>query len=202
MRLKLVAMTVILVFFAGASCSPSTEDKRQASANSANAMTANANTVAISNGSAVQPPVTADANAAPAASSDALADPGNRMQAKLDDLRKSAGSAGTVDAATLAKQNARPAPDNSTFTSYLTDAGYEIRTFKSHPQLLRVERKVAADGKQTVKVFLRNGKVVDLPGQSLSPLATVSADSIMQAAGVQVPPAQPSGPVPTKKSGE
>jgi len=111
-------------------------------------------------------------------------------------------SGSKLDAATLAKMNSRPAPDNSTFTSYLTDAGYEIRTFKNHPQLLNVEKKTESNGKQTVKVFLRNGQVVELPGERITPLSTATAAYILEAVGIapKQPKTAPSGPAPTKKS--
>ncbi|MEO8042801.1 MAG: hypothetical protein ABI646_09345, partial [Acidobacteriota bacterium] len=97
---------------------------------------------------------------------------------------------------------AKPAPDNSTFTSYLTDAGYEIRTFKTHPQILKVEKRTSNDGSQTIKVFLRNGRIVQLPGKTIPFLASAPAEVIAGAAGVlQSPPQQPApGSTGAKKS--
>jgi hypothetical protein len=89
-------------------------------------------------------------------------------------------------------KNARPAPDNSTFTSYLTDAGYEIRTFNNHPLLLKVVKRTANDGSQTIKVFLRNGKIVELPGATIPLVASAPAEVIAGAAGIQ--PASPKQP--------
>jgi hypothetical protein len=112
-----------------------------------------------------------------------------QMQNRLDKLnKKGTGPSGPpVDVAALAMKIARPAPDNSTFTSYLSDAGYEIRTFQSHPQLNKVEKRTTDDGKVTIKVFLRSGKVIELPGSAIPVLSTAPAFQIMDAAGVSAP---------------
>ena len=183
-------------------CSTATEEKPQSQVD--NAAGSNANTVAVANGADIAPPKTADANVngVAAATSDSLKPGGDTLHDRMENLRKTGGSGPPVDVEQLASKNARPAPDNSTFTSYLTDAGYEIRVFKNHPQLLKVEKKVTSDGKNSMKIFLRNGKVVELPGNRIMPLATAPASSILEAAGVQAPsPPAPSGPAPTKKSG-
>lgn len=204
-RMKFVLISALLL--AGAlmmeGCSASSVDEKTAAKGNTNLSSpaGNTNTAALTNGMETQPPQTANANTA-APSSDPLQRPGNALSDKLERLRKNGASGPPVDASELARQNARPAPDDSTFTSYLTDAGYEIRTFKNHPQLVKVEKKIAGDGTQSLKVFLRNGKVVNLPPQSISPLATAPASLILQAAGVTAPPPAPSGPVPGKKSGE
>jgi hypothetical protein len=105
-------------------------------------------------------------------------------------MRQSETNPAGIDAAQLAIKNARPAPEDSTFSTYLTDAGYEIRTFKSNRQILKVEKKVENTGKSSLKVFLRDGKVVQLPGTAIPVLSTASAASIATAAGV--------APLPTK----
>jgi hypothetical protein len=117
----------------------------------------------------------------------------NRLKRKTGD-----GPAGPpVDVAALAMKLARPAPDDSTFTSYLSEAGYEIRTFRSHPQLKKVEKRTTDDGKVTIKVFLRNGKVIELPGTAIQVLSNAPAFQIMDAAGVSAP-ATPSQSNPKK----
>jgi hypothetical protein len=179
----------------GACSTTSPENGKSGSNSPGQANAANTNVVVnpdnsnavVANGMVV-PPGGGDANATSTASSDQLHEPD--MPGQLNDkMRKLNSSGGSVDAAALAMKNARPAPDNSTFTSYLTDAGYEIRTFKNHPQLLRVEKRTANDGSQTIKVFLRNGKVVQLPGKSIPLLASAPAEVIAGVAGIQ--PASP-----------
>lgn len=173
-------------------CSSAIEEKPKAKTdstvpvNAANAsVPGNSNTVVVADGMVVTPQ-TGDANAASAASSDGAQVP--QMQGRLEKMRQADSSRATVDAAALAMKNARPAPDNSTFTSFLTDVGYEIRTFKNHPQLLKVERKTENNGNQTLTIFLRNGKTIQLPGQKIGALSTAPAASIVDAAGLTPPP--------------
>ncbi len=189
-------------------CSSSAPDNRKAQANStapanlsdttATTTSGNSNTVVVSNGMVVAPQP-ADANAALNASSDQSQPLGPLANVKRK-LNSSGGA--NVDAATLAMKNAKPAPDNSTFTSYLTDAGYEVRTFRNHPQLLKAVKRTASDGSQTIKVFLRSGKVVDLPGTAIPFIASAPAEVIAGAAGIQAPaPKQPApGSTGSKKS--
>ena len=196
-RAFIATLGLVGIFITGA-CSSSTEEKPSAKSNST---TSNANTASVQNGTEVSPP--ADANAVNEPSAGSLQS-ANRLQGKLDKMRGDGEPIDNAKVEAMARKNARPAPDNSTFVSYLTDAGYEIRTFKSHPQLIRVERKVATDS-QTIKVFLRNGRVVELPGNAITTLATASADSILSAAGVQPNTAPqkgaPAGAADLKKPG-
>ena len=179
-------------------CSSPSEDQAKANtsqtANSPTNATVieNPNTNGVAVNGAIVTPQNVDANTAVTAGSDAVTPKvPDRLANKMDQIKRGAGE---MDPAAVASQNARPAPDNSTFTSYLSDAGYEIRTFKDHPSLLRVEKRTAEAGKQTVRVFLRNGKVVEVPAQSLGALATVPAAVIASAAGVS--PAQDKQPPP------
>ena len=205
MRSSFIAVLALAGILLIGACSSSTEEKVKTSANSNSATasnaSANSNTVVTSDGAEVAGPESADANADPNAASADLVQPGGLMRGKLENMRKSGEAGPTMDPAALARMNARPAPDNSTFTSYLTDAGYEIRTFKNHPLLLKVEKKTESDGKQTLKIFLRNGKVLELPGQRITILSTASAAYILEAAGIapQQKQATPSSSATTKK---
>ena len=176
------------------STAPSGGSNSQASSSSTNS-----NTEVLANG-AVVPPQQTDANAIASASGDPLTPP---IQGRLEKMRSAGTSGETGDAAALAVKNARPAPDNSTFATYLTDAGYEIRTFKNNPVILKVEKRIENNGDQSLKVFLRNGKVVQLPGNAISPLSSASADAIASAAGVATAPPKSSGTEATgaKKTG-
>lgn len=192
----ILGLTGTLVLGACSSSSPE-KSNRQANStsqtNGANTVAANSdssNTVVVSNGMVITPQG-ADANAVSTSSSEELQPPD--MPGRLGDKRSKLNSAaGNVDAAALAMKNAKPAPDNSTFTSYLTDAGYEIRTFNNHPQLLKVVKRTSNDGSQTIKVFLRNGKIVELPGATIPLIASAPAEVIAGAAGIQ--PASPKQP--------
>lgn len=178
--------------FIGA-CSSSSEDQAKANTSQIINTTTNApvienpNTNGVAVNGAIVTPQNVDANISATAGADAVTPSvPDRLANKMEQIKRGGGD---LDPAVIASQNARPAPDNSTFTSYLSDAGYEIRAFKNHPTLLKVEKRTAGDGRQTVKVFLRNGKVVEVPAQSVGSLATVPAGTIASAAGV-APPAE------------
>jgi hypothetical protein len=201
MRSRFFLILGLAAMMGAGSCSSASDEKTKTQQNSATS--GNTNAVEITNGAELNAPRQADANAASAASTDPLDSPANAMEGRLAELKKSGEAGPQLDAAAAALKNAKPAPDNSTFASYLTDAGYEIRTFKNHPKLLKVEKKITSDGKQTLKVFLRGGKVVELPGERINPLATAPASFILEMAGVQDrPQSAPAGPPAVKKSGE
>ncbi len=202
---RLLASVLIAVFWTAVGCNSSTGEKSKEQASNVPAtIPGNSNTAVVVNGSEIPAARPVDSNAESTATSDAIQPPGGSIQKKLDGMRKSGEEGPAMDAATIASKNSRPAPDNSTFSSYLTDAGYEIRTFKNHPQLLKVEKKITSDGKQSLRVFLRGGKVVELPGNRINPLANASASFILEMAGVQPAPAPqpPAGGLPGKKPGE
>jgi len=209
MRNKFFALLGVAATLTLAACSSSNESKTAANgkpsarnasvaANSSNSGNSNTNVVADGTVAVPQP---ADANAA---SSD-VATSGiqfPQMQNRFDKLQKNGAASGPpVDAAALAMKLARPAPDNSTFTSYLSDVGVEIRTFKDHPQLKKVEKKTTNDGVVTIKVYLRNGKVIDLPGQAIPILSSAPAVQIMDAAGLSSSPAKASSDPSQGKKG-
>ena len=183
-RFFCATLVFVAIFISGA-CSSATEEKPSAHSNTT-AVNANTNVAAVQSNSDVANPPAADPNAQNSASAGPFEGPGaNRMQSKLKALREGGGEPidnAQVEAAAL--KNARPAPDNSTYVSYLTDVGYEVRIFKNHPQLLRVEKRIAPEG-ETIKVSFRDGRVVQLPAKSISVIATATANAILAAAGVQ-----------------
>lgn len=84
----------------------------------------------------------------------------------------------------------KAAPDNSEIFAELGEVPIETRVFKNHPQLVKVV-KTGIPPNQTIKVYLKGGKTVDLPGSKIPNLGTEPAANILQAAGVQpaAPPA-------------
>lgn len=107
-----------------------------------------------------------------------------------------AGKAGPIDAKTAAKGATRPAPDNSDFSSSLTDIGRELRTFRDHPQLIKAEKLIAPKS-QVIKVYLKGGRVVQIPGEKIPNMLTALAVDFLVAAGVQ--PEQPRSAPPKAK---
>lgn len=80
---------------------------------------------------------------------------------------------------------AYPAPDNSEISSTMNNSvPTEIRTFKNNPMLVKMERIFVDVKNPQIKVYLKNGKVVNVPPGKISNPATASADEILSAAGI------------------
>jgi hypothetical protein len=121
---------------------------------------------------------------------------------RLAAVRKTGADVSPGELAKAIDRSAQPAPDNSVYTSTLTDIGRETRTFRSHEQLLKVE-KLITPAESVLKVHLRDGRILQLPGASIPNLATVSANEILMKAGVR--PASAAGAdksAKTTKSGK
>ena len=101
-----------------------------------------------------------------------------------------------------------PAPENSSIVSMMDSSGVarETRTFRSDPQIAKIERLTSGTG-QTTTVYLKNGKAVKLPAGSVKVVSTVSLAELRQLAGIPPPKPPPnagdtgskSGDSPTKK---
>lgn len=76
-----------------------------------------------------------------------------------------------------------PAPENSEFSTSLTDVVTETRTFKNHQRLLKVQ-KISDNKVSTLKVYLRDGKVITIPGSRIANIGQESSANILRAAGV------------------
>lgn len=85
---------------------------------------------------------------------------------------------------------AYPAPDNSEISSIMNNnVPTEVRTFKNNPMLVKMERIFVDVKNPQIKVYLKDGKVVNVPSGKISNPATASADEILSAAGVVRKPA-------------
>ncbi len=84
----------------------------------------------------------------------------------------------------------RSAPDNSELNTTMRPDGTfaETRTFKDHPQLIKIER-VTSGQKVSLKIYLKNGKVVEVPKEKLPEFQVIAPGTILLAAGVK--PAAP-----------
>lgn len=102
---------------------------------------------------------------------------------------------GVVHPGQRAEPLARPAPDNSTYSTKLTDVATETRQFRSHPQINKVERITDTNGSR-VKIYLKNGKIVDADPNRFRQIANVSVNEFILAAGL-TPPATPTPPPST-----
>lgn len=76
------------------------------------------------------------------------------------------------------------APDDSEVTTELLDNVVETRTFKKHPQLLKVERTTyVSENKKVIKVFLKGGSVKEVADSKLPEPMKAPAADIMKAIG-------------------
>ncbi len=200
MRNRTVVVLGLAGIFILSGCSSTSDEPSQSK--TTNSTTAN--TAAVNTGDGIASAQPADANST--ASAGPIGPAANRMESRLMEMRKAGQASSDIDPAASALRNARPAPDNSTFASYLTDAGYEIRTFNNHPQLLKAEKKTASDGKQSLKIFLRDGKIVQASANKVPTLSTAPAALLLEAAGIRQPAAPLKGDLPgaqgQKKSGQ
>ena len=121
-----------------------------------------------------------------------------QKKAKMEAMRNASGSQPKVDEKELLRKASKPAPDNSEFAVILAGTALEVRTFKSHPQLLKVEKRHEGE-KSFLKVYLRNGQVIDLPGAQMPSLGTESAARILEISGVAATSTAPSPNAPAEK---
>ncbi len=86
----------------------------------------------------------------------------------------------------------RSAPDNSEVNTVMRPDGSvaETRTFKDHAELVKVER-VTNGPKVTVKVYLKNGRVIDVPKEKVPEFHVIAPGNILLAAGIQTAGSQP-----------
>jgi hypothetical protein len=114
--------------------------------------------------------------------------PMNAEMQRLEQIRANANKAGSGK---IPSVNERPAPEDSTISATLTDVAREVRTWKHHPLLSKVE-KIYDGGDGKIKVYLKNGKVIDLPGSSITQLGQVSSATVLSLAGISQDPPQES----------
>ncbi|MGI8639835.1 MAG: hypothetical protein ACR2MG_07760 [Pyrinomonadaceae bacterium] len=86
-----------------------------------------------------------------------------------------------------------PAPDNSEISTEMNKQGQpiETRTFKSNALLAKVERIYITLDNPTVKVYLKNGKIIDLPKGRIDNIFDASANEILKAVGIAPPNENP-----------
>lgn len=123
---------------------------------------------------------------------------GQIKKSKMEAMRREAQNSTTpkLDVETLLKRSARPAPENSVFEVALTDVVFERRIFNDNPRLLKVE-KITEGERKTIKVYLTDGKIFELQGDSVANISTEPSATFLKAAGMTMPP--PSARKPNAK---
>jgi len=180
--MKFFYFVIILIFFI--SCSSSTVETNVNSKSSTVETNVNSNNsdTAVVNQTNANVEVQADANSYPI----------QNMAVSKQNVRNWGAKKGrATDVAPIeAIPMAYPAPDNSEISSTMNNSvPTEIRTFKNNPMLVKMERIFVDVKNPQIKVYLKNGKVVNVPPGKISNPATASADEILSAAGVARKPA-------------
>ncbi len=108
-------------------------------------------------------------------------------------------SDGNVHPGMKARPASRPAPDNSEYFSTLADVATETRLFKGHPVLNKVER-ITSGSQVKLKIYLKNGGVIDADGKSMTTMAVAPASTFMQIGGLPPLPTPTPGPASSSTS--
>ncbi len=81
----------------------------------------------------------------------------------------------------------KPAPENSEASAMMNSDGSitEIRVFNNHPQIARAEARWMEPSTKDLKVFLRNGKILDAKTDRIQSLNEASSDLILEIVGLK-----------------
>jgi hypothetical protein len=117
-----------------------------------------------------------------------LHDPMKMSRENIEIGKNKKGGAAEPINATSAFTNAA---DNSTISSSMNAQGVpiETRAFRDNPLLLKVEKSLENPKNPQIKVFLKNGKVINLPANKISNPSNASANEILIAVGALPKPA-------------
>ena len=104
----------------------------------------------------------------------------------------------TADDATVALEGFAEAGEDSTLTSTMNAKGQvlEIRVFRSHPQLAKVEATWISPQQEFLELFLRDGNKREVETDKLQNLKTATAAELLQLAGIGT--ARPAAPDKSK----
>lgn len=105
--------------------------------------------------------------------------PANRLQTKMEQQQ----SAANNQSQKAAPVNTRPAPEDSEITTTLTDVAREVRVWKKHPTLAKIEKTYSGQN-ISIKVYLRDGRVIDLPGSAIAQLDQIPSATVLTLVGV------------------
>lgn len=83
-----------------------------------------------------------------------------------------------------------PAGDDSEVAASMRPDGtvFEVRVFKTDPQIAKVELTWLSPTEKAVKLYLRGGKVMDIKTDKIPNLKTTTLKQLREAFGIQPPP--------------
>jgi hypothetical protein len=87
------------------------------------------------------------------------------------------------------------APEDSAITTTMNQSGQvlEIRVFKSHPQLSRVESTWTSPKGRSLKIYLRDGRTRDVTSDNVENLRSVTAAQVLEMIGIRASRSSPPG---------
>ena len=171
---KLFALLIIIVSFAGCSCSSS---EKTSSRNGSSTPNSNGAAVRQSDRPAANPnPETTNANLTPTRA---------EVIAKLRQKRLEMGNAPASEP--LPEPQFRPARDNSMVSTTMNSEGdvVETRIFKNNPQISKVEMKWVGPKNSALKIFLKDGRIVNARGGNIENLGATPVATLLQMASVK-----------------
>lgn len=186
-KLKLAAVGVGLL--AAASCStPDRSAEKTASGNFADVRAVPAN-------------AEADSSAQARAASNEPSDQKARKAMKMEKLRSGNSSqTGVLETGVMS----RPAPENSEYSVSLGAVGLERRVFRDNANISKIE-KIVRGKEATVKIYLRSGRIAEIPGENIENIGSIGTAEILRLAGVRpaATAVKPTAdPQPAKKSND
>lgn len=139
----------------------------------------------------------------PIGSTAAPADPGNAV-AITDNLMPQANKRPIVDHPNEKRPvlQFEPAAEDSQIASTMTSTGkpYEVRVWKKHPLLLKVEATWIDPQNKALLIVLRNKQVFNITTDRIVNLKMATADQLLDIAGVKPGEAEASGKTGAKKA--
>jgi hypothetical protein len=93
-----------------------------------------------------------------------------------------------------------PAPENSSVSTTMDNSGtfIETRVFRDNQYISKVE-KTSNGTRQTAKIFLKNGRLVNVAPAKIPAINAINVAGLMDLAGVRLPPSPPQKPVQTEE---
>ncbi len=177
---KFFYLAVVLIYAAGCSSSSNVVVNRTVAANVKTAETNNSVNQSIAsavNQTNANAEIPVNANKIVIQNSAISKDNVRNWDGKNKGSKENTPIAGKIEIAKTA------APDNSEVLSQMNEKGepVETRIFKNHRVLTKVERTDLNN--QNIKVYLKNGKAVNLPEDRVKNFLSASADDILKAIG-------------------
>lgn len=183
---KVFLLAIFSFISVGCSGGSETNSATVPNANSASG-TSQTNSYVASNGETMQPAFNGDSKNA-----------GSNMQIQVNTMVVNADN--QKEKTNQPVQPEIPAADNSTYSAEMNDKGQpvEIRTFKNHPILAKIEKITLSPRDYVFKIYLKDGKVVESKSDELKQFRFITPENILGAINKLPPKPTPDPNDPTR----